>query len=76
MRCFVVFIFLFLFCFFFISGGFLALVHFSMLDAKKGPKKRREYIMGNGYIVFKFITAFLVFFSSFFLIFFISIFSF
>ena len=60
MRCFVVFIFLFLFCFF-ISGGFLALVHFSMLDAKKGPKKRREYIMGYGYIVFKFITAFFFF---------------
>ena len=47
--------------FFFISGGFLALVHFSMLDAKKGPKKRREYIMGYGYIVFKFFPAFFFF---------------
>ena len=57
-------------CFvFFFWDGFLALVHFSMLDAKKGPKKRREYIMGYGYIVFKFISAFfffLIFFSSFF----------
>ena len=49
------------FVFFFIWGGVLALVHFSMLDAKKGPKKRREYIMGYGYIVFKFITAFFFF---------------